>query len=219
MDPRILANAARTLEVAWGSNVISAKATWFSWSTRLLPEACGWSAAFYKHFPMRSAACVPFRSAPRTVSSNDRLQSCASRPQLRTIDASGPFDARLGCKMDCSFLQRQPLLLHLWIVFPCRGNGKAPVAAYYGLTFFASGAWTLSEQTTGESAWLCLGGERPVENILNCSMLYVHVAACFTGKKLHSCVLQLWGGVTARSNLCPIRVQWLQAVFMRLLVF
>jgi len=25
--------------------------------------------------------------------------------------------------------------------------------------------------------------------------------------------------VTARSDLCPIRVQWLQAVFMRLLVF
>jgi len=25
--------------------------------------------------------------------------------------------------------------------------------------------------------------------------------------------------VTARSDLCPIRVKWLQAVFMRLLVF
>jgi len=27
------------------------------------------------------------------------------------------------------------------------------------------------------------------------------------------------GGVTARSDLCPIRVQWLQAVLMRLLAF
>ena len=79
------------------------QATWFCWSTRLLPEACGWSTAFYKHFMMRRAACVPFPPAPRTVSSNDRLQSCASWPQLRTIDASGPFSARLGCKMNCSF--------------------------------------------------------------------------------------------------------------------
>jgi len=125
----------------------------------------------------------------------------------------------LAVKWTVHFLQRQPLLPHLWTVFSCRDNGTALVAANYGLTFFAGGAWTLSEQTPGESAWLCLGGERLVENNLNCSMLYVHIAACFTGKKLHSYVLQLWGGVTMRSDLCPIRVQWLQAVFMRLLVF
>ena len=87
------------------------------------------------------------------------LAKLASRPQLRTIDA------RLGCKMDCSFFTE-----------------TVTVAANHGLTFFAGGAWTLSEQTSGESAWLCLGGERLAENISNCSMLYVHVASSFTGK-------------------------------------
>jgi len=106
--------------------------------------------------------------------------------------------------MDCFSVQRQR---------------QGACCRTYGLTVFAGGAWTLSEQTPGESAWLCLGGERLAENILNCSMLYVHIAACFTAKKLHFCVLQLWGGVTARSDLFPRRVQWLQAVFMRLLVF
>ena len=155
------------------------QATWFFWSTRLLPEACGWSTAFYKHFMMRRAACVPFPPAPRTVSSNDRLQSCASWPQLRTIDASGPSDARLGCTMDCSFLQRQLSQPHLWTVLVQRQRRGACCREPWTDIF----AWcTLYGQTPGESAWLCLSGERLAENISNCSVLYMHAAACFTGK-------------------------------------
>ena len=165
-----------------GSNVISTKATWFIWSTRLLPEACDWSAAFYKHFPMRRAACVPPRSAPRTVSSNDRLQSCASWPQLRTIDASGTFDARLGCKMDSSFLQRQPLLLHLWTVFSAEATARRLLPRTMDWHSLQVARGLSPNKRQANQLGSCLSGERLVENISNCSMLYVHIAACFTGK-------------------------------------
>ena len=134
------------------------------------------------------------------------------------LTRAAPSMCGLAVKWNVHFLQRQPLLPPMDCFFVQRQRQGACCRVLWTDILCR---WRVdSLRTNARRISLALSRRRTTRReYLNCSMLYVHIAACFTGKKLHSCVLQLLGGVTARSDLCPIRVQWLQAVFMRILVF